>query len=86
MAYDQIVVDPDETAAERFARDYDAAYDLVDDAKTFTAPESTVAERVFDTPHTREDNELNHQTAERLGRLYVVKPAGTTPADDNRIV
>jgi hypothetical protein len=32
----------------------------------------------------RKDRELNHQTAERLARIYVASD-GTTPADDHRV-
>lgn len=85
MAFDQIVVPADETAAARFTRDYATAYGLTDVSTVMVTFDAGTARRKFDVPHAREDAELNRQSAERLTRLYVVKPAGTTPADDNII-
>jgi hypothetical protein len=33
----------------------------------------------------RKDRELNHQTVERLSRIYVNAANGTTPADDHHV-
>jgi hypothetical protein len=37
------------------------------------------------TTGSRKDRELNHQTEERLDRIYQNSADGTTPADDHRV-